>query len=434
MQLQTLGHAGMLLRDDAAAPVLLTDPWILGSCYWRSWWLLHYPEPELLEELRHARYCFVTHEHPDHFSMPGIRALGTGVEFLAPELPEEHIAAYLSSKGYRASVVPAFHWRTLHPGVRILSIPLANDDSVLLVDTPSAVIVNLNDAKPGAGQVRQLRRSLDRIAPGKRRVLLSSYSPASIVNSFVRNAERVSLRQKADYVRYVCDNCRLLAIDDFMPFASQVIFRRSDSAWANAFKVTFADLQAAWDAGATRLLPPYARLSLGDGAYTFVPPDRYRQEAEDAARKVEAQEALDRAAALDDDDIERLRRKLGASRWLLAPLFPRGIGFALERESLRYDPWRGTLSRGVAGGDFTLTVPAQAFKDALTYGHFGDMGTTMFTMVMLNSTIHPRRVYLFFMVMSLHDYGHLTGIGSWLRWVRYAVRTRTWRIPAPGAL
>jgi len=36
---QVLGHAGLFAHLDDTT--LLVDPWLLGSCYWRSWW--HYP-------------------------------------------------------------------------------------------------------------------------------------------------------------------------------------------------------------------------------------------------------------------------------------------------------------------------------------------------------------------------------------------------------
>ncbi len=157
-------------------------------------------------------------------------------------------------------------------------------------------------------------------------------------------------------------------------------------------------------------------------------------------RKVEAQQALDVVAEFDDRAVERLRRKLNSSRWVLALLFPRGIGFALEQTHLHYNPWLGRLSRVGDGtsqvtssGDFTLNVPAQAFKDAVEYGHFGDMGTTMFTMVMLNSGIHPRRVYLFFMVITLNDYGHTANLRNWLKWLRNTLVIQTWRIPPSEA-
>jgi hypothetical protein len=432
VEIETLGHAGLLMRDEKGAPILFTDPWITGSCYWRSWWLQNYPAADLLEELKRVRYCFITHEHPDHFHTASIRVLGKGIHFLSPELPQEHIAKYLSGLGYEASVVPAFRWKTIHPDVRILSIPLFNDDSALLIDTPTAVIVNLNDSKPRSRQLRQLCRCLDETVPNKTRILLSSYSPASIVNSFIRNAERVSLRQKVDYVRYVCENCRLLKISYYMPFASQAIYKRTDSAWANDFKVTYEDLQTHWTGDGATLLPPFTRLNLVNWSHSSLSPQRYNHDEEPVRQKVHAQQALDATALFDDEDVERLRRKLNYCRWFLALLFPRGIGFELENTRLHYNAWTGKLRRqATAAGDFVLKVPAQAFKDAVEFGHFGDMGTTMFTMVMLNSAIHPRRVYLFFMVITLHDYGHTVSFRSWLKWLRNTIRIQEWRIPAP---
>jgi hypothetical protein len=149
--------------------------------------------------------------------------------------------------------------------------------------------------------------------------------------------------------------------------------------------------------------------------------------------KVQAQEALDADAQFTDDDLARLRAMLSHCRWLLAVLFPRGIGFSLERVELHYSPWTGRVTRTSSTGDFVLRVPAQAFKEAVEFGHFGDLGTTMFTMVQLNSGIHPRRVYLFFLLITLHDYGHTTSLGNWMRWMGRTVRIHRWKVPAvPG--
>ncbi len=130
----------MVLRDDAGKPLLITDPWLIGSTYWRSWWLQNYPTPEEVEDLRQTPYAYVTHEHMDHFHPPSIRKLGTGPTFLSPALPQEQIAQFLSEKGFNAKSVKPLEWHVLHPNVSVLSIPLPNDDSVLLVDTPDAFI------------------------------------------------------------------------------------------------------------------------------------------------------------------------------------------------------------------------------------------------------------------------------------------------------
>ena len=90
------------------------------------------------------------------------------MHYLSPDLPQGRIVPYLTGQGYRASVVPAFQWRAIHADVQLLSIPLFNDDSVLVINTPTAVVVNLNDSKPRTRQLRQLCAALDALAPARR--------------------------------------------------------------------------------------------------------------------------------------------------------------------------------------------------------------------------------------------------------------------------
>ncbi len=163
---------------------MLTDPWLVGSVYWRSWWLQHYPSPEEIDWLAGSAAVYVTHEHPDHFHMPSIRRLGRGPTYLFPALAERGYLDYLAERGFRAEASHRSVGTLSCEGVSILSLPVWNDDSLLIVDTPSALILNFNDAKPPPPILRAVRRLAERI--GKPRILLCSYSPASIVNSFLR--------------------------------------------------------------------------------------------------------------------------------------------------------------------------------------------------------------------------------------------------------
>lgn len=49
MPFKILSHASLLINSDANE--LLVDPWLIGSCYWRSWW--NYPpvKKEIIEDL-----------------------------------------------------------------------------------------------------------------------------------------------------------------------------------------------------------------------------------------------------------------------------------------------------------------------------------------------------------------------------------------------
>src|SRR5262249_32411948 len=203
--------------------------------------------------LAKSPYIYVTHEHPDHFHMPSIRRLGGGPTYLFPALAERGYLDYMRQRGYRAECVTPLRWRPIADGVSILSIPIWCDDSLLLVDTPTALIFNLNDAKPLPPVISMIRRVADRI--GKPRVLLSSYSPASLVNSFLDDGEIVSLKPPRHYVDYVCRLCDTLAADLYMPFASQAVFHRDDSLWANRYRTTYRHLQQYWRSPVLLLAP-----------------------------------------------------------------------------------------------------------------------------------------------------------------------------------
>ena len=86
LMLRTLGHACLALYRHGESPLLITDPWLVGSVYWRSWWLQNYPTPEEVDWLANSARVYITHEHPDHFHMPSIRRLGSGPEYLFPAL------------------------------------------------------------------------------------------------------------------------------------------------------------------------------------------------------------------------------------------------------------------------------------------------------------------------------------------------------------
>lgn len=434
LKLRTLGHASLAIYGEGERPLLLTDPWLIGSVYWRSWWLQHYPSADDIEWLQTTAHVYVTHEHPDHLHMPSIRRLGAGPTYLFPNLAERGFLRHMAEHGYRARAVPPRRWLALGEGVAILSLPVWNDDSLLLIDTPGALILNFNDAKPPPPMVRAIRRLANRI--NKPRVLLCSYSPASVVNSFLDDDGIVSLRQPRHYVDYVCHLCDRLGAAYFLPFASQAVFCRADSIWANDYRTTYDDLRRYWRSS-TELLPPYTTLDLGNFSYCSTSPQQYRPRgAATIARRTAERAAAEAAAEISPADITLLQRKLNAFRWLLRVALPRGFGFRLGDRCLAYDPRRGRLRDGPAAdaGDFIVEVPQATIKEALANNHLSDLGITMFVRIRLLRRIDPRRAYALFVLFQFDDYGHLAGIGPLLRWLGRGLRSSfVGRLPLPAA-
>jgi hypothetical protein len=433
LSLRTLGHACAALCQEGETPLLATDPWLVGSVYWRSWWLQNYPSANEIEWLAQSAFIYVTHEHPDHFHMPSLRRLGNGPTYLFPAFAEQGYLSYMAEHGYRAEAVPPSRWRAIGESVSILSIPVWNDDSVLLIDTPSVLILNLNDAKPPSLVLRAIRRLADRI--GKPRVLLCSYSPASCINSFLDDTgEIVSLKPTRDYVDYVCWLCDTLAADYYVPFASQAVFERRDSCWANDYRTSYDDLRLYWRSGA-RLLPPYTMLDLTDFTHHSVTPAEYRpMEQSRLAALTEHRIAEEEMATLLPDDIARLERKLNAFRLVLWLFFSRGFAFQLGEHRLHYNTMRGRLKECSSSnrGDFIVTVPKLTIKEAVRNNHVSELGISMFIRIRLLRRIDPRKVYALFALFQVDDYGHLRSAASLLRWVARGIRyTFALRLPMP---
>src|SRR5215831_13388844 len=105
MKLRTLGYASLALFREGQGPILLTDPWLLGSTYWRSWWPHHYPSDEEIDWTAKSAFVYVTHEYPDHFHIPTIRRLGHLPSILFPALPEQGYLEHTIRLGYHAEIV-----------------------------------------------------------------------------------------------------------------------------------------------------------------------------------------------------------------------------------------------------------------------------------------------------------------------------------------
>ena len=87
MKFKILSHACISITQDDFN--LVIDPWIIGSCYWRSWW--NYPEVEQshLENIN-PNAVYLTHLHWDHFHGPSIRKLKKQNPKLKVIIPKLH--------------------------------------------------------------------------------------------------------------------------------------------------------------------------------------------------------------------------------------------------------------------------------------------------------------------------------------------------------
>lgn len=410
--LKTIGHATMLLFEDGV-PLVATDPWLIGSAYWRSWWLEKYPTKEEFEQVRQAEYLYLTHSHPDHFHYPTIRALGKK-RTLHPHFPRYEVTDFLRENDYPVKVLEPWQWYNLTDNVRIASVPVPIDDSVLILDTPDATVINLNDSVPRMNFLRLVRDKM--LIAGKPLVVLKSYSPASIASSIYREGKLSPIKSKRDYTEVAQKMAKTLGGKFFVPFASQAFFSRTDSKWANKYKVRFEDLRQFWSEPEITLCPPFVEMDLKTLEFTSSYQEVNRTLEESKARKVIEREAEEEAFTLPADFDAKLKKYLDEV-YFLRLFFRRGIGWRLTTggEEKFYNTRTKQIEHKIPESyDVIISLPDKVLYECLENNILTDLGITMF--IKVDSKISDKFTYGLFLLMGLHDYGHFS---SWSNYVRF---------------
>lgn len=177
---ETLSNASVLVRQDGR-PVLATDPWLSGTCYFGSWALDHPLSEAQLADMRAAEYYWISHGHPDHLHHDSLATLPRGAKMLLPDHYHPEIADSLRGAGFAVTILQYRQWMRLSDGIRVMCIDNMNQDGVLLIEAGDSLIVNLNDS-PLCGEARFIRRLVGRYDRAKTYMLALCAIDADMFN------------------------------------------------------------------------------------------------------------------------------------------------------------------------------------------------------------------------------------------------------------
>jgi UDP-MurNAc hydroxylase len=153
---QTLSHAGLRVGFDGRE--LICDPWLIGSCYWRSWW--NYPPvpTELVSGLK-PDFIYLTHLHWDHFQGPSLRLFDPATPIYVPFDRYARMRRDLAAVGMK-NVHELRHGERaqLAPGLAIRSFHFSPfiTDSAVVIEAGDVVLLNANDAKLAGAPLQQI--------------------------------------------------------------------------------------------------------------------------------------------------------------------------------------------------------------------------------------------------------------------------------------
>ena len=149
--LQFINHASILVKHGDIS--LLSDPWYQGDVFHKGWNLIHELQDEeissLLDDVTHL---WISHEHPDHFSIGFFKKFGAklksnNTQILFQDTKDKRVEGFLFKSGYNLNVIGFNCWLNLANDFEILCFKDGFYDSGLAIKTSDKTIINLNDCE-----------------------------------------------------------------------------------------------------------------------------------------------------------------------------------------------------------------------------------------------------------------------------------------------
>lgn len=137
---------------------ILTDPWLIGSSYYRSWW--HFPKPSKTPEaLQDMNLITISHEHADHFHPPSLRKFPRTIPVWIPKLFFKSMRKRLADIGFE-KVVEMAHGKTYEvaTGIRITNYSFRADDSIFVYEFEGQAWIHFNDCLADASLLSEIHK------------------------------------------------------------------------------------------------------------------------------------------------------------------------------------------------------------------------------------------------------------------------------------
>jgi len=249
-RLSFVNHA--CLRMDAADFTFLCDPWFSGSVFNESWKLLKETRIETLD-LAKLKYLWISHEHPDHFHFPTLKALRQRVSgpltVFFQNLPDKAVRDALVKLGYSVVELDDGVRHEVEPGFALRCFACGGD-SALVIHAFGTNIANTNDCGLPAETLERIRASC---APEGVELLLTQFGLAG----YYANADDAAglARARDFHLQQLRRYQTELAARHVVPFASYIWFCRRSNRFLNQAQVQLPDLLALPLAGGRFLVP-----------------------------------------------------------------------------------------------------------------------------------------------------------------------------------
>jgi len=306
MKFTVVSHACLSVEHGGTS--VLVDPWIVGSCYWRSWWNFPEPPAELVESLRPS-FIYLTHLHWDHFHGVSLRRFPRSTPILVPKARTHRMVDDLKWLGFEdVREIPHGGSIQLGDDFRLHSFQFGLIlDSSPIFEGGGTTLFDANDCKYFGLTLRDVMQRFPKID-----FVLRSHSSAGALPYCIEGYETrfPNLRTRTDYIEEFSRFAIHVGARYAIPFASNHCYLHPETLRFNSIAVNPAEVAARCNALAREVgaatecvvMPPGSTWSSERG-FELQPFDyaKRNEYIEDLRRRHQAK--LDRTAAQEAEEV-----------------------------------------------------------------------------------------------------------------------------------
>jgi UDP-MurNAc hydroxylase len=215
-----LNHASFAFYDEGFS--IISDPWYWGSAFDDGWKLLYEnPKKEIVNTLNGLTHIYISHEHPDHFSISFFKKfketiINNKIQIIFQQTIDKRVINYLTSNNFEVAELSHGKWYQASQNSRFLLYKNGFIDSSLIIESNDHLFINLNDCDFNILQLFNLNRLLPK---NKKKIICNQFSYAAY------RADKEWLKRAASFkLNSLVRSFKALDGDFLLPFASYAYF------------------------------------------------------------------------------------------------------------------------------------------------------------------------------------------------------------------
>ena len=226
-----INHASMVIESENIK--LLSDPWYFGNAFHEGWSLIYENEKEeILEMLETITHIWISHEHPDHLSIPFFKQnrellKSKNIKILFQERDDKRVINFIKTLNLDIIELKNKKKYSIENNFSVKCVKFGFYDSALLINVDGKKIYNLNDCP--------LNNNKDIILFKKEfgpcDLLLTQFSYAAWKGGENNRAWRIKAAK--DKVQTLINQAKILETKAVIPFASFVKFSNTRNSYLN---------------------------------------------------------------------------------------------------------------------------------------------------------------------------------------------------------